>query len=328
MADLGFGAYQSGSFNRLPGGLDRAVFGITALRVIRASGANLIFTSKEAFAPSISPGEATGLQGEPAFIGPVAEAFLIPATRPWALLRPLPRSFGRMVKAGLLVHPWGKGAAVFATLHLWGQWPRLANSDPLFSKFHGDLMAPAAWAQALGEPLLPQLWEFLTSSTELGIMNLSEEERTIRIRLAAGPYPLFGPGVTNLLGPAGPPQELELAVGAGDALKVAPISITASVDSPAAIAVEELEADRVALKMTALRPGESTRLFLTFSDGEYQIRPWSRHTLNFQGSSQQQTWLLRADGNRRVIFSAQIPGGTITLKPASLPAAGPNSPEG
>jgi hypothetical protein len=319
VADLGFGAYQSGTFNRLPGGLGRALFGINNLNVARAGGGNLIFARREAVALSIIPGEAAGRQGEPSFLGPMAEASIVPSTRVWATLRPFAAATKRWTRAGLLVHPWGKGMTVFATLQLWGQWAKSANSDPLFSKFHSDLIGPTSWALLRDEPFLPQDWEFLTSPIEIGIMNLADRERTIRIGLTSGIFSLFGEGVTNLVGPEGSPREFELAAKGGEAFKLAPTSITAFADIPTAITVAETTEKHVVLQIKTLGAVEGAVITLNFNDGLYQIAPGSRHILSFQGVGKEQTWLLQADSNRRVAFSAQVSSGRIILKPAPSP---------
>ena len=320
VADLGFGAYQSGSFNRLPVGLDRTLFGITGLRVTRGGGCNLVFVSTEAFAPSLSAANATGWQGQPAFIGPVAEAFISPSTRPWALLRPLPPSLTPMTKAGLLVHPWGKGVAIFSTLHLWSQWPRLANSDAAFQKFHGDLLGPPAWAEAVSESFLPQGCEFLSSPTELAALNLSQEDRTIRIRLAPPIGYLFAGGVENLLGQQGRPHELEATLGRGQLLRLAGTSITADANAPVAIAIEKLTAKRIVLLVSPLGVTSPVSLSLAFRDGEYRVLPRSRHTLSLELNGQRQTRLLRADEKGRLDFRGQAGAGEIILEPLARPA--------
>lgn len=321
VADLGFSAFQSRSFRRLPAVFNRSVFGITALRVARVGSANLIFTGSEAFAPSIGAGEATGQQGEPAFIGPIGEASISPGTRTWALVGPLPRSFGRLTKSGLLVHPWGNGFGVFATLNLWGHWPRLAGSDPLFGKFHSALMGPASWAEALEQPFLPQDWRVIASATDLGVLNLSQERRSLRIGLAPGITTLFGPGVVNLLGPEGTPRALDLTLDGNALFRAVRTPITASSDGPVSLSIEELTTKRIVLRADPLGPATEVALSLTFPDGNYRILPRSRHTLSVEHGGERSTWLLRADANQTVTFSDRIRGGTITLQPADSAAA-------
>jgi hypothetical protein len=190
VADLGLGAFQvEAPFQTFPPTLQE-LFGLTVIRRLVVGPSvrtNMVVVRLHPLFPNIPEGFEIGNQI--GAFGPVLG--LMPAARAhyWALLT-VARTGKRFVKQGgevralpgiperaaVLINPYGRGYAIFASTFLWTIWsPR----DVGFDLFHGSLIERNSALRVIGS-FVPNVW---ASATDKGILVINPTDAPQPVRL-------------------------------------------------------------------------------------------------------------------------------------------------
>ena len=343
MADLGLGAYQTGSWTQLPEPLQQA-FGLLGLANIRERVGDL--TAAEGLR-ALSPWprgakaqgtfsarkSATGLATERrtyAVSGWVAEALLTANAAPLATLSVRFDEEKRALFSGVIGRQHGAGLALFATHPLWQYWPL---TDGLSQVLHGFLLGRRAQYQ-LAQGGLLQAGPYFGGGAD-GAAVFNPERLSVLAQLwayGAQSHAFAGCAshFTAAPGASGLPPGTALLVADVPPAQTRQLDKTALIVQPyageATVLMREYGPDRVSFEVGGtgclvrptprgleLRGGEAVSVRLILGSGAYPVGANSRHVVAVKTRTKQTRAILTAGANGELDLSGVYGGSTVTV---------------
>jgi hypothetical protein len=153
-----------------------------------------------------------------------------------------PRTF-----AGIFIHPYGRGYAIFATTLLWALWTPQTEG---FVRFHADLLGRFASAMVIPNGFPPPAW---MSETDKGIwvINPTAKAQQVSVRLRTPLFYAFNEGTAQPIAGSPAAEEVTLALRPNDWVFLRPV---AEVSAPVSVRVEQLTPQQVRLRLDAPTP--------------------------------------------------------------------------
>ncbi|MFA0750926.1 MAG: hypothetical protein SLRJCFUN_001329 [Candidatus Fervidibacter sp.] len=261
VADFGTGAFQAEiPFQTLPAGL-RELLGVWTMQQVLANmelRAEMTVLFPHPLFPDLPEGTHLGdLENSFGLIMGFASGF---QEEPWAESLTMRRGrrfirrerqrrvqLGPRTFAGIFIHPYGRGYAIFATTLLWALWTPQTEG---FVRFHANLLGRFASAMLVPDGFPPPVW---MSETNKGIwvINPTAKPQSVSVRLRTPIFYAFNEGTVQPIAGSPAAEEVTLALRPNDWVFLRPV---AEVSAPVSVRVEQLTPQKVQLRLDAPNP--------------------------------------------------------------------------
>jgi hypothetical protein len=261
VADFGAGAFQAEiPFQTLPTGL-RELLGVWAMQQVLANmelRAEMTVLFPHPLFPDLPEGTHLGdLENSFGLIMGFASGFQV---EPWAESLTMRRGrrfirrdgrrrvqLGPRTFAGIFIHPYGRGYAIFATTLLWALWTPQTEG---FVRFHANLLGRFASAMVIPNGFPPPAW---MSETDKGIwvINPTAKAQQVSVRLRTPIFYAFNEGTAQPIAGSPAAEEVTISLRPNDWVFLRPI---AEISAPVSVRVEQLTPQQVRLRLDAPTP--------------------------------------------------------------------------
>lgn len=261
VADFGAGAFQAEiPFQTLPAGL-RELLGVWTMQQVLANmelRAEMTVLFSHPLFPDLPEGTHLGdLENSFGLIMGFASGFQV---EPWAESLTMRRGrrfirrerqrrvqLGPRTFAGIFIHPYGRGYAIFATTLLWALWTPQTEG---FVRFHANLLGRFASAMLTPDGFPPPAW---MSETNKGIwvINPTAKPQSVSVRLRTPISYAFNEGTVQPIVGSPAAEEVTLGLRPNDWVFLRPV---AEVSAPVSVRVEQLTPQKVQLRLDAPKP--------------------------------------------------------------------------
>ena len=261
VADFGAGAFQAEiPFQTLPTGL-RELLGVWAMQQVLANmelRAEMTVLFPHPLFPDLPEGTHLGdLENSFGLIMGFASGFQV---EPWAESLTMRRGrhfirrdgrrrvqLGPRTFAGIFIHPYGRGYAIFATTLLWALWTPQTEG---FVRFHANLLGRFASAMVIPNGFPPPAW---MSETDKGIwvINPTAKAQQVSVRLRTPIFYAFNEGTAQPIAGSPAAEEVTISLRPNDWVFLRPV---AEVSAPVSVRAEQLTPQQVRLRLDAPTP--------------------------------------------------------------------------
>ncbi len=330
LADAGFGCYEAGGDLTSSSSDLLGLVGCRALWPPAAGTGVLRVYDKSRLFPSLRAGDVSGFDGNKQAFTEVA-ALMEPAEGSTPLAAALDATIpNRKLFGGVLVHPLGKGAIVYATVRLWQRW---RASDPLFLLFHRDLMSREPALMLRGVPF--QGGDVQAAAFEQGLTARNLGALAQLVTLDVPGEMLHAGRCLNLCREAtaeGLRIQAGLSPGALGLYERTPIRCSIERGS-ATVAVEQYGPEGILIAICGgapavtlndagsalMKPGAPQEARLSIADGRYPVRPGSVHRVRSSNldSGVVRENLVRVGPDARIDLAGSFFADMITITPAA-----------
>lgn len=340
LADLGFGAFQTGSFLRPPPDLQGDLFGIQNIPASYPRSGDMYFRRKSDLFPSLEPGEGTsspptlaGADSRPGqrpytFRGPIAEAAVMAGTDVIGDIPHPRRRRERLLYSGLLGRKYGQGMALFATVNLWGNW---WSQDPVFQKFHADLAVRSGQVRLEGVAgLASPVVSVAVGEGQVALLNLTSRLQATSLMSSLGDGRLFADRSLNEVETEPGKARLIFSLQPGELVlrRVVAVRVTQA-SAPTTLTVERCDGREIVLTVwgancavgldergyptaSATAPADLT---IEVQSGRYSVGPWTLHHLETKplAGGETKAYQLRADAAGKLTITGRFLNQRLTI---------------